>query len=290
MKTNIYSRLIAGTMTWGTWGKQLKKTEMIALMQYYLEHGINTFDHADIYGGYTTEEDFGSAFAESGLKREQIQLISKCGIQEISENRDTTVKHYDYSKDHVIWSAEKSLKHLKTDYLDVFLLHRPSPLMQPAEIAEAITQLKAQGKIKAFGVSNFTPSQTELLAQKMDIDTNQIECSLSQHAAMHDGSLDHMMVNKIQPMAWSPLGTVFKEDNAQSKRIHEQLEVLQEKYSATKDQLLLAWILKHPAKINPVIGTTNKKRIENAVNALDINLELEDWFKLLVASQGHEVP
>ncbi|TXD81473.1 aldo/keto reductase [Subsaximicrobium wynnwilliamsii] len=277
-------------MTWGTWGKQLKKTEMIALMQYYLEHGINTFDHADIYGGYTTEEDFGSAFAESGLKREQIQLISKCGIQEISENRDNTVKHYDYSKDHVIWSAEKSLKHLKTDYLDVFLLHRPSPLMQPAEIAEAITHLKAQGKIKAFGVSNFTPSQTELLAQNTDIDTNQIECSLSQHSAMHDGSLDHMMVNKIQPMAWSPLGTVFKEDNAQSKRIHEQLEVLQEKYSATKDQLLLAWILKHPAKINPVIGTTNKKRIENAVNALDINLELEDWFKLLVASQGHKVP
>jgi len=206
------------------------------------------------------------------------------------ENRENKVKHYDYSKDYIVWSVEQSLKNLETDYLDLLLLHRPSPLMVAEEIAEAITLLKKQGKIKDFGVSNFTPSQMEMIGLRMDIDVNQIEFSLTQHSAMHDGTLDYMKTCGIRPMAWSPLGSVFREDNEQTRRIHKQLGELLEKYNATEDQLLLAWLLRHPAGIIPVVGTTNSKRLKQAVEANKINLELEDWFLILVACQGHKVP
>ncbi|WP_354667405.1 aldo/keto reductase [Winogradskyella psychrotolerans] len=285
-----YSRLIAGTMTWGSWGKQLSKKEMAVLMNFCVSNHITTFDHADIYGAYTTEADFGKAFADSGLQREAIQLISKCGIQYISDNRNNKVKHYNYSKKYIISSVEDSLKHLKTDYLDLLLLHRPSPLMVAEEIAEAISLLKKDGKIRDFGVSNFTPSQMDLIGLRMDIDVNQIEFSLTEHTAMHDGTLDFMMTNGIKPMAWSPLGSVFKEDNEQSRRIHKQLGALLDKYNATEDQLLLAWLMRHPSGIHPVIGTTTKERIKLAVEATKIELELEDWFLILVAAQGHKVP
>ena len=286
-----FSKITAGTMTWGQWGKQLSKQEMIDLMHLCLENNIHTFDHADIYGDYSTEADFGNAFAESGIKRSQIELVSKCGIQYLGKSRpDLKVKHYNYTKEYIIWSAENSLKHLKTDYLDLLLLHRPSPLMQPEVIAEAISTLKKEGKIKSFGVSNFTPSQTDLLNKYVGVEVNQIEFSLTQHTAMHDGTLDHMMLNNIQPMSWSPLGYVFKEDTEQTRRIHKQLGTLLDKYNATEDQLLLAWILKHPSNIIPVVGTTTKQRLKDAYTATKIDLELEDWFLILVACQGHKVP
>jgi len=285
-----YSRIIAGTMTWGNWGKKFSKTEMIDLIHHCLDQGITSFDHADIYGGYTTEADFGDALSETDIPRESIQLITKCGIQYLCENRDNKVKHYNYNKDYIIWSAETSLKNLKTEYLDLFLLHRPSPLMHPDEIAEAISQLKQQGKIKHFGVSNFTPSQVELISKKSDVFANQIEFSLTQHSAMYDGTLDQMMLKHIIPMAWSPMGSIYKEDTEQIQRIKKQLSELTEAYDATEDQLLLAWILKHPSKIHPVIGTTTKDRIKDATKSVQIELDLEDWFLILRASQGHRVP
>ncbi|MCK8480262.1 aldo/keto reductase [Psychroserpens algicola] len=285
-----YSRLIAGTMTWGIWGKQLNTTKIIDLLHFCVDLNITTFDHADIYGDYTTEANFGKAYAESGISRSDIQLISKCGIQLKSANRKNSVKHYNYNKDYIIWSAERSLKQLKTDYLDLLLLHRPSPLMQPDEISEAVLNLKDRGLIANFGVSNFTVSQLELLSKSVDISVNQIECSLTQNNAMYDGTLDHMATKHITAMAWSPLGSVFREDNEQTRRIHKQLGKLLDTYNATEDQLLLAWLLKHPSQIHPVIGTTTKQRISDAVKALTIDLALEDWFKILEASQGIEVP
>ena len=290
MSKNKYSNIISGVMSWGSFGKAFSKDEMIALMNHCIDNQVTTFDHADIYGGYTTEAEFGNAFVHSGIKRERIQLISKCGIQYIAEKRDNKVKHYNYSKDYIIWSVEESLKNLKTDYLDLFLLHRPSPLMQPEEISEAIYLLKKQGKILDFGVSNFTPSQVDLISEGTPIIANQVEFSLTQHDAMYNGVLDQMMLKNILPMAWSPLGYVFKKDTDQTRRIHKQLGELLGKYSATEDQLLLAWILKHPSNIHPVIGTTNKKRISNAIKATEIDLELEDWFLILLACQGHKVP
>lgn len=291
MSKKNYSKIIAGTMNWGVWGQKLPKTEILKRINHCIENKITTFDHADIYGDYSTEADFGEAFAKSNIDRNEIQLISKCGIQYLGKARpENKVKHYDYSKDYIIASAEKSLKNLKTEYLDLFLLHRPSPLMEPEIIAEAFETLRNSGKVKQFGVSNFTPSQMEMVSQYAEISVNQIEFSLTQHEAMHNGSLDYMKTNTISPMAWSPLGSVFKEDNEKNRRINKQLEVLVEKYNATKDQLLLAWILKHPANIYPVIGTTNLDRIANANKALSISLDLEDWFLILVACQGYKVP
>ncbi|AEH00752.1 aldo/keto reductase family oxidoreductase [Lacinutrix sp. 5H-3-7-4] len=291
MNKNKYSNIVAGTMTWGAWGNNLNKTEMLERIHHCLENNITTFDHADIYGDYSTENDFGNAFIESGIDRNNVQFITKCGIQYLGKSRpELKVKHYNYTKDYIIASAEQSLKNLKTDYIDLFLLHRPSPLMEPEVIAEAFETLRNTGKVKHFGVSNFTASQMELVKQHAEISTNQIEFSLTQHTAMHDGTLDYMQTNNIGTMSWSPLGNVFKEDTEQTRRIHKQLGNLMDKYNATEDQLLLAWILKHPANIRPVIGTTNTNRMTNAVKATAINLDLEDWFLILVACQGHKVP
>jgi predicted oxidoreductase len=288
-QTTKFSRVISGAMTWGSWGKKLSKKEMMELMHHSIECGLTTFDHADIYGGYTTEADFGAAFGESGIKRETIQLITKCGIQ-LMDRKKNRINHYQYDKDYIIWSAEESLKKLKTDYLDFFLIHRPSPLMNPNEIAEAARHLLVSGKIKQFGVSNFTTSQMAMLEKAVPVEGNQVEFSLTHHDPMYDGVFDDCIANKRMAMAWSPLGSFFREDDEQGARIKAAMEPLMEKYDADESQLLLAWILKHPAKVHPVIGTTNKKRMELAAKAIKIDLELQDWFALLVAAQGHDVP
>lgn len=277
-------------MSWGKWGKQLSTEEQAEMIQFCVENGNTTFDHADIYGDYTTEADFGKAFIQSSIQREKIQLISKCGIQHVGDTRANKIKHYNYSKEYIIWSAEESLRNLKTDYLDTFLLHRPSPLMQADEIAEAICYLQESGKIIQFGVSNFTPSQVDLISNKIAISVNQIEFSLTEHKAMQNGTLDQMQQKNIHPMSWSPLGSVFKEENEQTLRIKKVLKTVAEKYSISEDGILLSWILKHPANVSPVIGTTSKERIMSANKALETSLELEDWFMLLSESQGQRVP
>ncbi|AXG73902.1 aldo/keto reductase [Flavobacterium arcticum] len=284
------SPIIAGAMNWGVWSKKMSTTEMTALMFSCLEYGITTFDHADIYGGYTTEAEFGKAFAESGINRDQIQLISKCGIQHVTGNRDNKVKHYDYSKEYIIKSVEGSLKNLQTDYLDLLLLHRPSPLMHPDEIAEAIEKLKADGKINSFGVSNFTNSQTDLISSRTEVSYNQIEFSATHFEPMLDGSLDYMMVNNIKPLAWSPLGHIFKEETKQTQRLRELLMALVVKYEVTVDVLLLAWIMQHPSGIVPVTGSTNPSRLKNQMKATRLTLELEDWFAIWTESMGDKVP
>jgi len=276
-------------MSWGVWGKQFSTKEQIDMIRFCTENGNTIFDHADIYGNYTTEAGFGKAFIDSGINREDIQLISKCGIQLINERRGSRIKHYKYAKEYIISSAEASLKNLKTDYLDTFLLHRPSPLMQPDEISEAITILQGSGKIINFGLSNFTPSQVDLIANSVPVTANQIEFSLTKNEAMFNGTLDKMLQEGIQTMSWSPLGKVFKDETAQTKRIKAVLKKLTKKYEISEDVILLAFILRHPAKVAPVVGTTNKERILNANSALNIHLELQDWFEMLAASQGYEV-
>lgn len=289
MKPN-FTPVIQGCMGWGAWGKKLNTKEMASLIDFTLSTGITSFDHADIYGDYTTEAEFGAALKESGVKREEIQLISKCGIQYVGDTRTNSIKHYQYDSDYIIWSAEKSIKDLNAEYLDLLLLHRPSPLMHPNEISKAVDALWNAGKIKSFGVSNFTPSQTELIATKSIVHYNQIEFSLTHLDPLFDGSLDYMMANSILPMCWSPLGTVMKEKSERTYRIHAELSELKEKYNATTSQLLLAWILKHPANIHPVIGTATEERITTSAKAMEIEMEEVDWFRLLVASQGHKVP
>jgi len=277
-------------MTWGLWGKNGNTQEISGLIRLCLESGINTFDHADIYGGYTTESDFGNGFRLSGVNRGDIRLISKCGIQNPGENRPVSIKHYDYSAQHITWSVENSLKKLQTDYLDLLLLHRPSPLIQPDEIAETIATLKKDGKILDFGLSNFTPSQTELIRQKTEVSYNQVQFSATDLDAMTDGSLDYMQLHGITPMAWNPLGSVFREENEQTRRIKNLLVNLMAKYEVAADMILLAWILKHPSGILPVCGTTNRERIKELVEATKVELELEDWFSIWTESRGSKVP
>ena len=288
MKTQL-SPIVAGTMNWGIWDKKLSTSEMIHLINICIENKISTFDHADIYGRYTTEAEFGKAFAESKMAREKIQLISKCGIQ-LEGSRKNEIKHYDYSKEYIIWSAENSLKNLQTDYLDVFLLHRPSPLMVADEIAEAIEKLKKDGKIIDFGLSNFTSSQTELIRQKTEINYNQVQFSATHHEAMLDGSFDYMQVHGIRPMSWNPLGTVFREDTEQTRRLKKVLAELVEKYGVGSDTILLAWILQHPAKVIPVAGTVNIARIQQLMKAVELKMDKQDWFTIWAESMGNEVP
>ena len=284
------SKIIAGTMNWGIWDKKLNTQEMLQLIHVCVENKITTFDHADIYGGYTTEAEFGKAFGESKIDRNTIQLISKCGIQAIADNRNTKVKHYDYSKKHIIWSVENSLKNLRTDYLDVLLLHRPSPLMIADEIAEAVEKLKTEGKILDFGLSNFTSFQTELILQKTTVNYNQIQFSATHLEPMLDGSIDYMQVHNIRPMSWNPLGSIFREDSEQTRRLKKLLATLVEKYHVGSDTILLSWILNHPSKVIPVAGTVNVARIQQLVKATELQLDLEDWFAIWSESIGKKVP
>jgi predicted oxidoreductase len=283
------SEIIAGTMNWGVWDKKLNTQEMIHLINICIENKITTFDHADIYGSYTTEEQFGKAFSESKISREKLQLISKCGIQ-LEGSRTNKIKHYDYSKEYIIWSVENSLKNLQTDYLDVLLLHRPSPLMIADEIAEAVEKLKSDGKIINFGLSNFTTSQTELIRSKTEVSYNQIQFSATHYEAILDGSLDYMQTHDIRPMSWNPLGTVFREDIDQTRRLKKLLVQLVEKYGVGSDTILLSWILKHPSKVIPVAGTVNIARIQALMKAVELPLDNLDWFAIWTESMGNKVP
>ena len=274
-------------MNWGTWGVNHSKEDMCKLISESFDSGINSFDHADIYGGYTTEESFGDAFAETGIKREDVFFISKCGIMYPSEKLPVKIKHYDYSEDHINKSVDNSLRNLKTDYLDCLLLHRPSPLMDISVIADTVKRLVKSGKIKSFGVSNFTASQMDMFKGKVDISYNQINLSLTHLDHMFDGTLEYMQANDILPMAYSPLGSYFKEENGKIKKVVDKLK---NKYSCTDYQILISWLLKHPSKVYPVIGTTKSDRIKSTLESLKIEIDLIDWFELLEASVGKRVP
>lgn len=284
------SSIIAGTMNWGKWGRNFNQTAIQQLIAICLTEEITTFDHADIYGGYTTEADFGTAWAEMDIDRKEVKFITKCGIKYVCEEREYSIKHYDYTKEHIIWSVENSLKNLQTEYIDVLLLHRPSPLMQTEVIAEAVSELKNSGKIRAFGLSNFTPSQTDLIKKYSSVAYNQIQFSATHIEPMLNGELDYMALHDIQPMAWNPLGSVYKEAIPQTIRLRDLLQKLTVKYSVSDDLLLLAWVLKHPAAIQPVVGTTQIDRIKNLKKLQGFELELEDWFAIWTESIGTKIP
>jgi len=281
------SRIISGTMNWGTWGVNYSKQEMCKLISESYNSGINSFDHADIYGGYTTEKSFGDAFEDTGIKREDVFFISKCGIMYPSERLPIKIKHYDYSEDHIVKSVDNSLKYLKTDYLDCLLLHRPSPLMDVSIIANTVNGLIKSGKIKSFGVSNFTTNQMEMFKGKVEILYNQINLSLTHSEYMFDGTLEYMQTNNILPMAYSPLGSYFKSENSKLKMVVDRLK---NKYGCTDYELLICWLLNHPSKIHPVIGTTKPDRIKKSIKSLKIQIDLIDWFELLEAHLGKRVP
>ena len=273
-------------MNWGTWGANHSSDKMSELILSAFNNGINSFDHADIYGGYTTEETFGEAFLKTGINRKNVFYISKCGIMYPSEKLPIKVKHYDYSEKHLIQSVDNSLKYLKTDYLDCLLLHRPSPLMDISEISNIITRLMKENKIRSFGVSNFTVSQMEMFKGKLKISFNQINLSLTNLDSIFDGTLEYMQTNDIIPMAYSPLGQYYKTDNTKLKEV---IDIFTKKYNCSDDQLLLSWLIKLPSRVCPVIGTTKVNRINKSLGSLKIDIEISDWFEILEASAGKRV-
>ena len=282
------SKLIQGCMTWGKWGKQMSTCQIASQIEDCLSLGVTTFDHADIYGDYTTEAEFGKAFTESKIKRESIQLISKCGLQLPSSTRDNRVKHYQYDSEYIIAQAERSISNLNCEYLDAFLLHRPSPLMNLQEIAKSIIYLKEQGKIKHFGVSNFTTQQIDLLGSYVEVEGHQLQCSLNHCQPFTNDILHHHLSKQILTMAWSPLGGLDKlhKDNPP---LHKALEEIAARYGCEKVQLAIAFLNQHPIGIRPVLGTTQTERVEVLKEALAIELSLQDWFLILEASRGCEV-
>jgi predicted oxidoreductase len=288
------SRIVHGLWRLADWDKS--EAEVRDLLACCLELGITTFDHADIYGDYTCESLFGRALAASGIDRSTIQLVTKCGIKLVSPNRPAhQVKCYDTRAAHIIASAENSLRNLQVDYIDLLLIHRPDPLTDPMEVNEAFVTLRDSGKVRHFGVSNFLPSQFEMLASKLDVPliTNQIEYSVMHLDAHADGSLDLCQRLDLRPMAWSPMGggRLFQEDSDQVRRLREVLgRIGRDAGGASMDQVALAWMLMHPAQFVPVLGTGRISRIRKAVDALELELSHDQWFEIWCASTGHDVP
>jgi predicted oxidoreductase len=288
------SPVIAGCMKWGVWGAKFSTEKYLQMIEECIALGVTTFDHADIYGDYTTEEEFGLALKENSSLRKQIQIITKCGIRRFAVNRpEHQISYYDTSKQHIITSVERSLKNFHTDYIDILLIHRPDPLMHPAEIAEAFEVLKEQGKVLHFGVSNFTVSETAMMHSQFPVEFNQIEISILNMGPIHNGQLDQCLELGIIPMAWSPLGggNVFDPENdEQIKRVVSAAAIIAEKYSVGPDQILLRWLLMHPSGILPVLGTSKFERVKKALEATEIKMTREEWFILWRASTGHDVP
>ncbi len=281
-------------MNWGKWGAGFTTESYLSQIEQCLEIGITTFDHADIYGHYTTEAEFGQALKHNTSLRDQLQLITKCGICLTTPNRPNhKIKSYNTSKSHIIFSVEQSLSNLNTDYIDLLLVHRPDPLMDPHEIAETFSILIESGKVKQVGTSNFTASQLSMLHTIYPVAVNQIETSILCTKPFYNGITDISIEKNISVQAWSPMGagkiTLGTEDE-QCRRIVSMANILGEKYGVTFDQILLSWLMKHPAKISPVIGTTKLDRIKSAFDAQQVEITNEEWHMLLRASHGADVP
>ncbi|SNY36591.1 Predicted oxidoreductase [Orenia metallireducens] len=288
------SRVVHGHWRLADW--DMSKEEIIELVEECLELGITTFDHADIYGNYTCEAIFGEALSLKPKLRDEIELVTKCGIKLISENcPEHKIKSYDTSKEHIRKSVENSLRNFKTDYIDLLLIHRPDPFMDADQVAEVFTELKEEGKVLNFGVSNFKAHQFSLLSSRLDFPllTNQIELSVMELENIEDGTLDYCQEKRVAPMAWSPMagGRVFTSQDEKAIRVRETLEQIAKEVNAKSiDQVMYAWLLEHPAKIIPIVGSGKIKRIKSAVAAMEIELSREQWFEILQSSMGHEVP
>ena len=287
------SRIVYGHWRLADWN--LSKQGLLKLVEQCIELGVTSFDHADIYGNYTCESLFGDALSLKPSLRQDMEIITKCGIKLKSDKfPKRKLKTYDYSYEHIVGSVEASLKNLRTDYLDVLLLHRPSPFFSPDEVAKAFSDLKRSGKVLNFGVSNFTAQQFEMLNAHTEepLVTNQIEMSPYCLDHFDNGNVDFFLKEKIKPMAWSPLagGRLLNPQAEKGQKIFKVLfEVADELNLQQIDQVVYAWLLKHPTGILPVVGTSKIERIRNAVDALNIEMSHEQWFSIY-ESTGAEMP
>jgi len=311
------SRLAYGCMgIGGSWDNAPLTKEVtskaIVSISTALEHGINFFDHADIYAHGKSELVFGKVLKEMNRLRDNMIIQTKCGIRFPGNPNPDSPGRYDFSYEHIINSVDGSLSRLGVEQLDILLLHRPDPLMEPEEVAKAFDELHKNGKVRFFGVSNFNPGQMTLLQNSMDqpIVVNQIEISLLHHHVINDGILanqtsgqyaastgilDYCRLNNILVQAWSPvaLGKIFNPPLTADENVinlAKQISTYAEEKGTSKKAIALAWLMKHPIGIQPVIGTTNPERIANSCKTDEITLSREEWYTLFTIARGNPVP
>lgn len=288
-----YPDFIIGSMRLGSWGKNLSKAELKSFVDRCLELGLNHFDHADIYGGYTTESWFGDLIKSSSNYQKAIQITTKCGIGYIADQHsEHYVKHYNLSKDHIIASAEQSLKNLGVEQIHSFLLHRPDYLLDPEAVALAFEHLLSSGKVKHIGLSNFSYEQSVLLHQLQPLDVLQLEISAMQPDLFSTAIPGFCQLENIALSSWSPLGggSIFSpRPDEKCQRILKVLQALQGKYNSDIDNLLLAWLRTHPAQIIPITGTAKIERIEAYMTRGKFQLDRQDWYLVLQAARGEKV-
>ncbi|PWN07660.1 aldo/keto reductase [Rhodohalobacter mucosus] len=286
------STLSAGMWRLHEW--DLSTDDLIRFIEECVEAGVTTFDHADIYGNYGNEALFGNALRERPDLRDKIEIVTKCGIcLPVPGKPEYAIQHYNTGEEHIRMSVENSLRNLNTERIDLLLIHRPDPLMDASEVANTFLKLINEQKVRYVGVSNFTPSQFNLLQSAMDecLVTNQVECSVLHTIALFDGTFDQAQRYNASPMIWSPFagGRLFTGSGDAPHRVRQVLFKLSEKYSASIDQLALAWLMALPCSPFPVLGTGKIERIRSAADALSLNMEKQDWFRILEASRGHPV-
>ncbi len=289
-----FSELVQGYWRATEWG--MTPQQRLTFLKQHIDLGITTVDHADIYGGYQCEQWFGEALALDPSVREQIQIVSKCDIKLCTPDfPHRKINHYDTSAAHIYESVNNSLSRLGIETLDVLLIHRPDCLMDADEVAEAFNELQKVGKVKHFGVSNFAPSQFELLQSRLHkpLITNQVEINPMNFDVAHDGTLDQLQRLRTRPMAWSCLagGELFSGQSEQAVRVRKELEQLKDEMGADSlDQVVYAWVRRLPAQPLPIIGSGKIERVEAAVKALSLEMTREQWYRVWVASKGHGVP
>jgi predicted oxidoreductase len=284
------SRVVAGMWRMAEWGMSVE--QRVALIEQCLALGVTSFDHADIYGGYTVEGLFGEALRAQPSLRDRMELVSKCGIKLLSPLRPQhAIQHYDTTAAHIVASAEESLRQLHTDRLDLLLIHRPDPLMDFDEIAEAFTSLKKAGKVLHFGVSNFTRHQFESLNRRIELATNQVEFSPLHTAPMFDQTFDGMQDLRIAPMAWSPLGggRLFTSNEANAENLRLVIKEIADRIGQPFTSVVFAWIMQLPSRPLPITGSGRFEAIAVAVQGSSFTLPRNDWFRILRAARGHEV-
>ena len=284
------SRIVAGMWRLNEW--QLTPQQRVAFIEQCLAMGVTSFDHADIYGGYGVEAVFGEALALQPSLRARMQLVSKCGIKLVNEARpDHTIQHYDTSASHIVASAENSLRQLGTDHLDLLLIHRPDPLMDFDEIAGAFEQLRQAGKVRHFGVSNFSRHQFECLNHRIPLATNQLEFSPLCVAPLFDQTFDGLQDLGVAPMIWSPLagGRLFSRDDADGSRVRTAIQQVADELQRPFGSVVFAWIMQLPSRPLPLTGSGRIQAVAEAVEATQFSLSRSQWFAILRAARGHEV-
>jgi predicted oxidoreductase len=284
------SNIVAGVWRMAEWRQDVPARGR--WIQQALELGISSFDHADIYGDYAVETLFGEALVATPGLRNRLQLVTKCGIKLVSPSRPThAIKSYDSSRAHVLTSVDASLRALRTDRVELLLMHRPDLLMDPDELAATFEVLRAAGKVLAFGVSNHAPSQLAMLHRRHALVTNQIELSPLNMQALSDGTIDQCLDLGIRPMIWSPLagGRLFNEPSGKARRVRIVLEDLGRRHNVAAASIVYAWLLSHPSRPLPITGSRRPEALRAAVAALDVRLSAEDWYRIWQAGTGHEV-